>query len=69
MYAYAMVQLEIQGVIHKDAHVFAQEDFYQAETDVVVSTMNQISLNDGLKEVGREGTFSIQERNGSVALN
>ena len=44
-----MTQLESQGVLHTDTHMFAQEDFYQAETDVVISIMNQLSLKVGLK--------------------
>ena len=44
-----MTQQESQGVLHPDAHMFAQEDFYQAETDVVVSIMTQFSLKAGLK--------------------
>jgi hypothetical protein len=30
-----VAQLESQGVLHPDAHVFAQQDFYQSEPDVV----------------------------------
>ena len=41
-YAYAMMQLEIQGVIHPEAHMFAQEEFYQAEPDIMVLIMTQL---------------------------
>ena len=39
MYEYSMTQLYIQGVLHLDAHMFAQEYFYQAEPEVVTSIM------------------------------
>ena len=38
-YSYAVTQLESQGVLNLDAHVFVQEKFYQAEHDVVASVM------------------------------
>ena len=47
-----MTQLEIQGVLHTDSHMFAQEYFYQAEPEVVISIMTQLSFNAGLKEWG-----------------
>ena len=47
---YAMTQLEIQGVLHPDSHMFVQEYFYQAEPEVVISIMTQLSLKAGLKE-------------------
>ena len=54
-YSYAATQLESQGALHPDAHMFAQEDFYQAEPDVVASIMTQLSLKAGLKEWGDKG--------------
>jgi hypothetical protein len=48
-YSYAVTQLESQGVIYPDAHMFLQHDFYQAEPDVVVAIMTQLSLKAGLK--------------------
>ena len=51
-YAYAVTQLESQGVLNPDAHMFVQEDFYQAEPDVVAAIMTQLSLKVGLKEWG-----------------
>jgi hypothetical protein len=48
-YSYAVTQLEIQGVLYPDAHMFVQGDFYQAEPDVVAAIMTQLSLKAGLK--------------------
>ena len=39
-------------MIHPDAHMFAQEDFHQAEPKVVISIMTQLSLKAVLKEWG-----------------
>ena len=54
-YDYAVAQLAQQGVLHPDAHMFVQEDFYQAEPDVVAMIMTQLSLKVGLKEWGEAG--------------
>jgi hypothetical protein len=51
-YGYAVTQLETQGVLHPDAHMFMQEDFYQSEPDVVAMVMTQLSLKAGLKAWG-----------------
>ena len=51
-YSYAVAQLEEQGVINPDAHMFMQEDFYQAEHDIVAHIMMQLSLKVGLREWG-----------------
>jgi hypothetical protein len=51
-YSYAVTQLETQGVLNPDAHMFVQEDFYQADPDVVAAIMTQLSLKAGLKEWG-----------------
>ena len=48
-YSYAATRLEIQWLINPDAHMFLQEEFYQAETDVVESVMTQISLKSCLR--------------------
>jgi hypothetical protein len=40
-YSYAVKQLESQGVLNPDAHMFVQEDFYQADPDVVTAIMTQ----------------------------
>jgi hypothetical protein len=52
---YAVTQLESQGVLYPDAHMFVQDDFYQAEPDVVAAIMTQLSLKAGLKEWGNKG--------------
>ena len=49
-YDYAMMQLDIQGVIHPDAHIFSQEVLYQDKPDVVEKIITQLSLKAGLKE-------------------
>jgi hypothetical protein len=36
-YSYAVTQLESQGVLYPDAHIFVQDYFYQAEPDVVAA--------------------------------
>jgi hypothetical protein len=40
--------------------MFVQEDFYQAEPDVVAAIMTQISLKAGLKEWGEEAFTAAQ---------
>jgi hypothetical protein len=54
-YTYAVSQVESQGVIYPDARVFVQDNFYQAELDVVAAIMTQLSLKAGLKEWGKNG--------------
>lgn len=44
-----LAQLE-DGVLHPDAHMFAQEEFYQLEPDIVAYIMMQLLLKAGLKE-------------------
>ena len=44
-----MIKLDIQGVLHPYAHMSAQDDFYQVETEVVIATMTQLFLKAGLK--------------------
>jgi hypothetical protein len=39
-------------VLNPDAHMFVQEDFYQADPNVVAAIMTQLSLEAGLKEWG-----------------
>jgi hypothetical protein len=41
-YTHALNQMESQGVLNPNAHMFVQEDFYQAETDVVEAIMTQL---------------------------
>jgi hypothetical protein len=54
-YSYAVTQMESQGVINPDAHMFMQDDFYQEVPDVVAAIMTQLSLKAGLKEWGKNG--------------
>ena len=48
-YSFAVKQLEWQGVLHPDAHMLVQEEFYQAEPDVVAAVMTQLSMKSGLR--------------------
>jgi hypothetical protein len=48
-YLYAVTQLESQGVLYPDAHMFVQDDFYQSEPDVVAAIMTQLSMKAVLK--------------------
>ena len=41
-----------QVVLNLDAHMFAQQDFYQSEPDVVAAIMTQLSLKVVLREWG-----------------
>jgi hypothetical protein len=59
-YSYAVTQLETQGVLNPDAHMFVQEDIYQAEPDVVAAIMTQLSLKTGLKEWGDQSFTAAQ---------
>jgi hypothetical protein len=51
-YFYAVTQLETQGVLNPDAHMFVQEEFYLAEPDVVAAIMTQLSLKACMQEWG-----------------
>ena len=59
-YYYAITQLESQGVLNPDAHMFLQEGFYQADPDVVASVMTQLSLNSGLRAWGYKAYTAVQ---------
>ena len=48
------MQLEIQGVIHTNAHLFVQEGFYQAKPGLMVAIMNHLSLKAGLNGWGEQ---------------
>jgi hypothetical protein len=50
--SYAVAQLESLGVLHPDAHVFLQDDFYQSDPDAAAMVMTQLSLKAGLKAWG-----------------
>ena len=58
-YSYAVTQLENNGVLNPDAHMFMQEDFYQVEPDVAATIMTQLSLKVGLKEWGNEAFWNL----------
>jgi hypothetical protein len=59
-YSYAETQLESQGVLTPDAHMFVQDDFYQSEPDLVADIMTQLSLKAGLKEWGDQSFTAAQ---------
>jgi hypothetical protein len=59
-YYYAVTQLETQGVLNPDAYMFVQDDFCQAEPDVVAAIMTQLSLKAVLKEWGDQGFKAAQ---------
>jgi hypothetical protein len=61
-YSHAVTQLETQGVLNPDAHMFVQEDFYQAEPDVVEAIMTQLSLKAGLKEWGYQAFTAARSK-------
>ena len=42
-------------MLNPDAHMFTQQDFYQAEPDIVAHIMTQLSLKAGLKAWGQKG--------------
>ena len=45
-----MIQLNIQGVLHPDANMFVQENFYQTKPNVVIAIMTQFYLESFLNE-------------------
>ena len=59
-YSYVVTQLEIQGVLNPDAHMFVQEEFYQSDPDVVASVMTQLSLKSGLRAWGYKAYAAVQ---------
>ena len=59
-YSYAVTQLEIQGLMNPDAHMFVQEEFYQAEPEVVALVMTQLSLKSGLRAWGDKAYTAVQ---------
>ena len=59
-YSYSVMQLEIQGVLNPDAHMSVQEEFYQAEPDVVASVMTQLSLKSSLRAWGDKAYTAFQ---------
>jgi hypothetical protein len=67
-YSYAVTQLETQGVLNPDAHLFVQEDLYQAEPYVVAAIMTQLSLKAGLKEWGDQAFTAVRSEIKQVHL-
>jgi hypothetical protein len=62
-YSYAVAQLETQGVLDPDAHMFVQEVFFQARPGIVAAIMTQLSLKTGLTEWGDHAfTAALSER-------
>ena len=59
-YSYAVTQLEIQGVLNPDAHMFVQEEFYREEPDFVASVMTQLSRKSGLRALGDKAYMAVQ---------
>ena len=59
-YSFAVEQLEWQGVLHPDAHMFVQEDFYQTEPDVVAAVMTQLSMKTGLRAWGEKALSAVK---------
>ena len=59
-YAYAVTQLAEENVMHPDAHMFLQDDFYQSEPDVVAAIMTQLSLKRGLQEWGDDAYLAAE---------
>jgi hypothetical protein len=51
-YAYAVTQLESQGALHPDSHMFFHQEMHQEEPDVVSMIMTQLSLKAGLEQWG-----------------
>jgi hypothetical protein len=51
-YSYAVTQLETHVVLNLDVHMFVQDDFYQAEPDVVAAIMTQLSFKAVLNKWG-----------------
>jgi hypothetical protein len=49
-----VAQLENEGLLNPDAHLFVQEEFQQSEPDVGAAIMTQLSCKNGLKEWGNE---------------
>ena len=60
-YSYAVTQLEIKGVLNPEAHIFVQDEFYQADPDGVVSVMTQISLKSVLRAWGGDKAYTAAQ--------
>jgi hypothetical protein len=58
-YAFAITQMETQGVLHPDTHIIFQTNMYQHEPDVVAAIMTQLSLKAGLKAWGKPARKAV----------
>jgi hypothetical protein len=47
-------------VLHPDAHMLTQHDFYQSDPDVIAMVMTQLSLKAGLKAWGEKAHTNAQ---------
>jgi hypothetical protein len=59
-YAFIVKQIQEQGVLHPDSHMFIQDNYYQAEPDVVAYVMTQLSLKVGLKTWGEKAISAVK---------
>jgi hypothetical protein len=59
-YSYVVTQLQNDGLLNPDAHMFLQGDFYQAEPDVVTTIMTQLSLKSGLRQWGSRAYNAVE---------
>ena len=50
--SHTVTQLKSQGVLNPDPHMFMQDDFYEAEPDVVAMVMTQLPLKARMKAGG-----------------
>jgi hypothetical protein len=56
-YHYAAAQIA-KGMLHPNAHMFVQEDFYRFNIDVIEYVMTQLSLKAVLKEWGEDAKIA-----------
>ena len=49
-YDFEIMQMSDQGVLNPEAHMFAQQDFYQSEPDFVAVLMTQLLIKVRLRE-------------------
>ena len=61
-YSYSVTELESQGVLNPYANMFVQEEFYQADPNVVASVMTQLSLKSGLRAWEDKVYTSVQSK-------
>ncbi len=59
-HACAVTQLESQGALHPDSHMFSQREMYQEEPDVVSMIMTQLSLKAGLEQWGTKAEAAVR---------